>query len=203
MTGTIRTPECTKNSSACSQSAILDIRQTEPQALKKTPPPDQRHNRTKISRVRIGGWVLRALRSANSHSLSELHCASLMSTVCHFLVLLCCRYVTCMTWSLCNGIVRVMEANVWLEVMQSVVSTVPSVYGSNEVKVITLHAFLSIFCEFICWLISPFMRRSHGLFQRVILHEWCICYALATDLRDRPIALRYRPTALRIRRIRR
>jgi len=31
-TGTIRTPECTKNWSAYSHSAILDIRQTEPQA---------------------------------------------------------------------------------------------------------------------------------------------------------------------------
>jgi len=29
------------------------------------------------------------------------------------------------------------------------------------------------------------------------------CYALSTDLRDRPIELRYRPIALRIRRIRR
>jgi len=43
-----------------------------------------------------------------------------------------------------------MEANAWLERMQSVVSTVPSVYGSNEVKVITLHAFLAD------WIRMPF-----------------------------------------------
>jgi len=95
---------------------------------------------------------------------SELQCDSLLLTLCDFLVLLCCRYVTCMTWSFCNGIVWIMEGNAWLERMQSVVSTLPSVYGSNEVKVITLHALFYNLSAFICWLTLPLMRRSHGLF---------------------------------------